>query len=216
MNNSLLRTLALPILFCLSSLSHAALIVFTSEASFIAATSAQGVDTFSDLVPGTVILSPINRNAGVYGYTGTSPGGFFAVGTAGDPALSTNFANDSITFDNFTGGAQAIGANFFDSDLNGAFASGSITVTAVDQTGTVTQTIINATEDSFLGFVSTDSLVSLTVTTLDPNLFATVDNLTIGLRAGGNPTPVPAPGSMVLLLGGLGIMGLSARRRRRT
>lgn len=213
MIKSLIRTLILPILFCMSGLSHAALIVFTSQASFNAATAAQGVDTFAGFDTTATTPTPINRAAGVYGYTAMSPGGFFGAGTAADPALSTNFANDSITFNNFTNGAQAIGGNFYDSNLAGEFAPGSITVTAFDQSGTATQTIIDATVSSFLGFVSTDSLVSLTVTTTDPGLFATVDNLTIALRAG-TPTGVPEPGSMGLSLAGLGIMGLLARRRR--
>jgi hypothetical protein len=51
---------------------------------------------------------------------------------------------------------NAIGGLFFGSDVNGAFASGTVMLTARDSLGaTSTQTITSATLSSFLGFQST-------------------------------------------------------------
>lgn len=209
-----LRFLALPILLCLSNFSHAGLIVYTSQASFLAATSAQGVDTYTGFSITGTTPSPITRNAGAYGYTAAvSTTTFFGAGTTANPWLSTNTATDTITFSGFTNGAQAIGGNFFGSNIAGLFATGSVLVAATDLSGTFVQTITNATVNSFIGFVSTDSMVSLTVSAIQSGpLWPTVDNLTIGKRPVSDGT-VPEPGSVALLLAGLGIMGLLARRR---
>ena len=213
---SVVRALALPVLLSISSLSHATLLVYNSQASFMSATTQQGVDTYSGFNIVGATPSPIIRNAGAYSYTATaSTSSFYGAGSTANPWLSTNQATDSIMFSNFSGGAQAIGGNFFGSDISGLFASGSVLVTAVDLTGTSVQTITGATVSSFLGFVSTDTLISLTVSSIQPAtgvLWPTVDNLTIA-RAVPTQTDVPEPGTIALLLGGLGLMGALARRR---
>lgn len=212
-----LRFLAFTFLACLSNFSYANFVVYTTQSSFLAATSAQGTDTYTGLSITGTTPSPITRNAGVYGYTASvTTTSFYGAGTAANPWLSTNTATDSITFSNFTGGVQAIGGNFFGSNINGAFLAGSILLTATDLSGAISQTIVNATVGSFLGFVSSNSMVSLTVTAIQPVgsvLWPTVDNLALGLRAV-PATAVPEPGSVALLLAGLGIIMMLARRRK--
>jgi len=209
----LLRPLAVAALFCVSGASHAGLTVFTSQAAFLAAVENPGTDTFTGLSITGSTPSPINRAAGVYTYTASvSTTSFFGAGTTANPWLSTNTATDTITFSGFSGGASAIGGNFFGSDISGLFAAGSITLTATDSLGaTSTQTITGATTTSFLGFVSTGTLSSLTVTSVQPVsgfLWPTVDNLTLAV------TPVPEPETYALMLGGLGALAWVARRRR--
>lgn len=209
-----LRFLAVSALLCLSASSYASLTVYTTQASFLAATSAQGVETFTGFNLSGPTPSPFSGSAGAYGYTASvSTTTFYGAGTTANPWLSTNTASDTITFNGFTNGAQAIGGNFFDSDFSGAFQAGSITVTATDSSASSVQTITNATTTSFLGFVSSDSLISLTVSAVQPGapIWPTVDNLVIAQR----PTSgaVPEPGSIPLVLAGVGIMGLLARRR---
>jgi hypothetical protein len=99
-------------------------------------------------------------------------------------------AFDPITFNAFTGTVRAIGGNFFNSDISGAFAAGSITLTVTDASGPVTQTITGATTSSFLGFVSNGLITSLVVTAVQPTsgfLWPTVDNLTLALPGAAGP-----------------------------
>ncbi len=189
--------------------ADAAITVYTSLASFNAATTNQGTDTFTGFSISGPTAGPLNRTAGPHSYTAiTTPNNnFYGAGTTGNPWLSTNTATDSIVFNNFSAGVVGVGGNFFDSDIAGAFAAGDITVTAVDSSGSSIQTIIGATTSSFRGFVTDGTLVSLTVTSVQPTtgfLWPTVDNLVLAQA-------VPAPGALALL----GLAGVVGSRRRR-
>lgn len=217
----LLQSVALAAMTAVGGAAHAAFTVYDNQATFLGMISSPGVDTYTGLSITASTSSPLIRSAGSYSYTATvlSPTSanplFFGAGTAADPWLSTNTATDSISFSGFSGGVSAIGGNFFDSNIAGAFAAGSITLTATDSFGaTLTQTITGATTSSFLGFVSTGTITSLVVTSVQPDsptalsLWPTVDNLTLGVTA------VPEPETYALLLAGLALVGAAARRRR--
>lgn len=215
-----LQPLAAALLVFAAGASHAVITVYTSQAAFTAATSAPGVDTYTGFSITSTTPSPITRSAGAYTYRAlafdpafpTTPTSFFGAGTTANPWLSTNTATDSIQFDTFTGSPKAIGGNFFDSDVNGAFAAGSITLVATDSFGaTSTQTITGATVTSFLGFVSNGTVTKLVVSAVQPAagfVWPTVDNLTLAVAV------VPEPGTYGMMLAGLGLVGFLARRRR--
>jgi len=209
------RPIAAALLLALGTASQAAITVYTSQAAFTAATTAPGVDGFNGLSITTSTPSPLIRSAGAYGYTAAvSTTSFFGAGTTANPWLSTNTATDSITFGSFTGSPAAIGGNFFGSDISGLFAAGDITLTATDASGSVTQTIIGATTSSFLGFVSTGTITSLVVLSVQPAsgfLWPTVDNLTLARAA---VAVVPEAQTYAMMLAGLGLMGAVVRRRR--
>ncbi len=209
----LIKPLAAAALLAVAGASQATITVYTSQAAFLAATTAQGVDTFTGFSITGSTPSPITRSAGPYGYTGSvTTTSFFGAGTTANPWLSTNTATDAMTFNGFTGGVGAVGGNFFGSDISGSFAAGDITLVATDASGSVTQTIVGATTTSFLGFVSTGLMTSLVVSAVQPAatfLWPTVDNLTLA-QAG----VVPEPGTYALMFAGLGFLGFMARRRR--
>jgi len=212
--NLLRRPLAAAVLLALVGGSQAAISVFTTQASYLAAVTAPGVDTFAGLSVTGPTASPINRTAGSYAYTATAPDGFFGAGSAANPWLSTNTAADSITISNFGPAVSAVGGLFFGSDVNGAFASGALTLLATDALGATSTQTIAGSLTSFLGFVSTTSMTSLVLSAVQPAggfLWPAADNLTL---ATGAVTPIPEPETYALVVAGLGALGVFARRRR--
>ncbi len=209
-------SIALAALVASTAPAQAAITVYTTLAAFTAATTAPGTDTYTGFSITGVTGSPIVRTAGAYGYTATAPNDFFGAGTVANPWLSTNTATDTITFNTFTGGSNGVGGNFFGSDIAGAFAAGSITLVATDSSGSVTQTITGATVGSFLGFVSTTAVTSLTVTAVQipgANLWPTVDNLVFAKRPGVVVPAVPESSTWLMMIAGFGLVGGAMRRR---
>ena len=213
--NSLSRRLALAALLAISANAHAALTVFTNQASFLAAVTAPGVDTFAGLSTTSATNSPISRNAGPYPYSASSTTSFFGVGTPANPALSTNTDTDVITFFNL-GIVNAIGGLFFGSDIESNFPDATtLILTATDSFGATSMQTVVASPTSFFGFLSTGTIVSLVVKTAMPGefIFPTVDNLTLAVAA---VTPVPEPHTWSLLFAGLAALGFCARRNGRS
>lgn len=214
MKNAVAIVVSAAATLAIAGTSNAAITVYTSLASFNAATTAQGTDTYAGFSITSTTPSPIVRNAGAYTYTARALDAtntdtlFFGAGTTGNPWLSTNTATDSIQFSNFSSGVNAVGGNFFGSNISGLFQAGDVVLLATDSSGSVSQTIVNAQTTSFLGFVSsTGSMTSLRLSSVQPAsgfLWSTADNLVLAKA-------VPAPGASLLAVASVGLIG---RRRR--
>lgn len=217
------RCLALLALCGLPAASHAALVVYTSAASFQAAVIGAATDDFDSLAPGVTITSPLTRTAGAFSYgvavlpdatyTGEGspvpPGYIVAAGTAADRWLSTNSSTDTLRLQSL-GGISAIGGFFFGSDIDGRFAPGAtIEFLATDAQGAQSYTLSGATLGSFVGFISDTTLVSLSLRAQQAggDVWVSANNLQLAQA-------VPEPGSLLLVLGGLGLLGLMTRARR--
>jgi hypothetical protein len=190
-------------LLCAAAAAQADITVYTSQADFLAAVSAPGVDTFDDLA-----VEPygdtLARTAGTYSYSAFAATGLWGAGGAGDYWLSTNRGTDPIVFSGFSGGVSAFGGNFFGSDVLGEYALGNLQLTASD--GSVLSYNLNgATTTTFLGFVSSTPLSSVTLSTDGTTgLWPTANNVVLA---------VPEPSTYAMLLAGLGFVGLMSRRR---
>ena len=179
--------------------ARAALTVYTTQATFLAAVQAPGVDTFSDLSVSEVTPGPLARSAGPYSYTASAPDGLFGAGLSSDPWLSSNTFSDAITLTGFGANVRGAGAVFFGSDVDGAFKAGTLTVVATDSLGATANRTFVGGLTGFMGFTTTGTLVSVVVTAVQSNdefLWPTLDNLTVA-------TVVPEPSPIVLLLAGL-------------
>jgi hypothetical protein len=204
-----------------SSSAQAAITIYTTQASYVAAISAPGVDTYDDLDPSQSLVTPQTRAAGAYAYTvSVGPNSeFFPAGSfGGDAWLSSDDRLDTITFDGFSSGVRGVGGYFFRTDNVGALSDrdATINLSATDDSGTVTQTLTNPTLTSFVGFVSTGAFSNIKLWvgvagTGVADVWVSANSLTLGSAA--VAPPVPEPETYALMLGGLALLGAVVRRK---
>ncbi|MDL2357244.1 MAG: PEP-CTERM sorting domain-containing protein [Pseudomonadota bacterium] len=208
-----LKCLTLAALLCAAAAAQADVTVYTDRAAFLAALTAPGTDTFNDLAV-TETPTPLSRSAGAYTYQVSSGpvADFYPAGSAADAWLATTVATDTITFSSFSAGLRAFGGNFFGSDIAGAFSPGrTMVLTASDGTSTRTVNLTNTTTSSFLGFITSNPLTSVTLSPdgVPGNVYwATANDVTMGIVSA-----VPEPETYGMLLAGLALVGYAARRR---
>ena len=198
--------------------AQAAVTVYTSQSAFVGAVGTVGVDSFDNL---TVAPGPLSysRSAGSFAYTASViddkgvADSFYPGGAGSDIWLSTNTGVDRIVFSGFGSDVRGIGGIFFGGNSDGGFfANQPILVTLTDIAGSTSRTVLSssAASPSFLGFVSTNSLVSMTVQTgvgASESAWPSVNNLTLAAA-------VPEPASYALMTAGIVALLLMRRRSR--
>jgi hypothetical protein len=201
--------------------AHAAIIEYSSRDSFIAAVTATVTDTFSDLDT-LFVPTPLVRNVDAVSYTIVADTGgrsdlVYGLPSAPSSApatwLTTNAADSVLNFSGFAPGTNGIGASFFSTNVFGdiwLYTDASLRVTATFANGSVSKILSQTTDTYFLGFVSTEQLLTLTVAAIQPAsggpYWLTVANLTLA-------TPVPEASSAALLSVGL-LLFCRLRRKR--
>src|SRR4051812_644359 len=159
-------TTVVPLIAAACGPAQAALTTFTSQSAFLGQLPNSGVDTFDNLAR-SLVGDPLPRTAGTYSYTASAGplSDFFPSGSGSDVWLATDNRFDTIQFSNFTSAVRGVGGLFFGTNESGLFTTVpyTVTVTATDAAGSVSQLLVNPTTTTFLGFVSTTSLTSLTV-----------------------------------------------------
>jgi hypothetical protein len=192
--------------FVLSAGSAQAITFYTDASAFAAVALNPAVDTFNGIAPFTSIPLPLTRSVGDYGYSISAPEGLFTVGEAGDTWMSTNALADVLNITNLTGGVQSLGGFIFGTDFDGEVVPSSVTLTVTAIGGAVDSlTIASNSATTFLGAVSFAGIQSVSLSISDQ--YVTLNNLTIAAA-------IPEPGTYALMLGGLGMVGWLARRRR--
>jgi hypothetical protein len=200
-----LKPLCLAAILCAATGAQAAITVYTSESAFLSAVSAPGVDNFDDLTIwpyGDIVY----RTAGAYNYQAYSDTGIWGAGGPTDFWLSNNNRLNPIVFSNFSGGVSAFGGNFFASDIGGQFVPDGTLVLTAEDGGSLTYTVTGATTASFLGFVSSSPLTSVTLSNEGGDYWPTANNVVLA---------VPEPATYGMMLAGVALLGVAARRRRR-
>ncbi|WP_229503777.1 PEP-CTERM sorting domain-containing protein [Massilia putida] len=197
------KPLCLAAMLCAAAGAQAGIMVYTSETAFLAAVPAPGTGTFGD-----PIIAPygdaVHRTAGAYHYQAYSAISIRGAGGPTDVWLSNNLRYNPMVFSNFRDGASAFGGNFFASDVAGRFVDGAVVLTAADG-GTLTYDFYGATSSSFLGFVSTAPLASVTLGTDGGAYRPTASHVV---------PAVPEPAAYGMMLAGITLLGVAARRRR--
>ena len=199
-----LKPLCLAAVLCAGASAQAGITVYTSQADFLAAISAPGYDSYDDL--SVIPYAPtLDRSAGAYTYQAFSAAGLWGAGGAGgDYWLSNENGMQPIVFSNFSAGVSAFGGNFFTSNVAGQYAVGNLLLTANDGT-TLSYALNGTTTGTFLGFVSDTGLNSVTLATDGAIIWPTANNVVLA---------VPEPATYGMLLAGIGLLGVAARRRR--
>lgn len=212
--------LALAALLSLTGAAQAAITVYTTQASFMAAVGSAGTDTFDDLSYTGRSAGPLARTAGSHSYTAEAgpTSDFYPAASfdGSDVFLAPTARQDTLFASGFSAGVNAVGGYFFGSDLNGVETPAALlTVSVTDSSGTTTESLLNpgAAYTTFRGFVSTGGLTLLTLWagaaqgSGEDGVWPSLNNLTLAVA-------VPEPQSYALMLGGLALLGWATRRQK--
>ena len=185
-------------------------------------------ETFDGLMPNMPYSDALTFSNGTFGFDILADGrgsdqGIYPLENQsqfGDIWLSTNYDATTIDIRNIQGDANAIGGEFFATAFESSVATGLISIFAEGAGGQSTfQTSLTGSHN-FFGFFATEGMTISRLTIELPSAFnyATLNNLIIAQRLGGDPitiSAVPEPSGFAMMALGLGSLGFLVRRRRR-
>ena len=195
-------TYALPLFaaaLSFSSVASAALYVSPSESIYDTLVASIGCTSYTETfgaTPTGFLPSGYSSSTGPVNWSATATGGLYV--QAG--LFSTNNAGQALTFDFSAPGLsiQAVGGNFFATDVNFNVVPAIVSVLLDDGTSYVS---VMTSASSFVGFVSTGAAITSISLSLPiaADLFPTVDRMLL--------RDLPVPG-VIALLGVAGFVGL--------
>jgi hypothetical protein len=193
-----------------ASAAHADITVFTDRAAYLKAVTGTATDSFDDLAIEET-TGALSRTAGAYRYQVSahpSDAGFYPSGSGSDIWLSPTMSSDVVTFNTFSPGVYGFGGSFFGTDSFGSFMPDrTVVLSAVSGADTETFTLSNASQDSFVAFLSDRPLTSVSFQNKESDgtvYWAAANNVVLA---------VPEPATWSMLLGGLGVAALARRGR---
>lgn len=203
--------LALLSVFVVSGATSAFATYYTNEATFVAAINpSYYLEDFN----GWTFGNPLNGSQ----TTWAAPGGNGYGWTAGTvnglglysniSALSTNNANDPLTF-TFSGNpVMAFGGYFCNSDISGNVIPGDVTLSFSDGSTQTLTNVLNGT--TFFGYTGNVALVSaqVGVTSSATNNWPQADHIYTGTTAA-----VPEPATFLAIGAGVAALAISRRRK---
>jgi len=204
-------------LVCLPTGASAQGTWFTNEASFLAAVTVTGFDTYGDLTSG-FYAGPLSRLSGALSLSATN--GLYKGAVAAQPTISTNNPeplNFAVT------GFDSIGALWNLTDINFNALDGSASFEIRDSTNNLISSY-NHTQPTatsfFIGYVGQSSLTNLKLVAAPgagtPNRFIGTEKTYLGNAVPSGGSAVPEPGewaAMGILASGLAGLVVSRRRR---
>jgi hypothetical protein len=209
---STIKSLSIAVFVLATGAAQASIVVYTTQASYLAAIANPGVDTFDDLSGAGLIDMALPRTAGTFNYLAEAgpDSGLYGAGNGTDGYLSTDSPFDIALLSGFSSKVRGVGGFFFGSNVSGQFEPGAtIELMAADnQGGYASYSVVNSDLSSFVGFVWTGELAFVMVWTDSDQSWLTIDDLTLG-------TAIPEPATYSLMLAGLGMMGVALHRRQR-
>jgi hypothetical protein len=213
----ILAVLALGVIVGGASRARASFMIDTNQSDFVSRMSpGYFFNDFSSL-PNPPQVSPLMFSGNGFAYTATESSGAFesqALGS-GHVAVSTNAETDTMTLTFTSGNVTGVGGNFWLTALDFSTIPGTVSVSAFDGTNTSSFDVVNGDPSTFVGFLSTVPIVSLTITPPSPDSgqYATMSNVDSGT---GNLVPTPEPSAVVLAgFGALALIGYGYRTHRR-
>ena len=202
-----------------------AAMVYTDEASFLGAINpGYYLNEFNDLASygSGPLAGPLSYTSGGFSYdvsSGGSPSLFASKPWGGDNWAIAAYTADDLTVTFTSGNVTAVGGIVFSTAGDGSFLGGNVIVNLSDATS------VTVASDLFRGFVTSTTgplITSLTITSLEPLGFASLDHLYVGTTSVEPPPPpviVPEPTTVMtgaLLLLPFGVSALRLLRKNRT